>query len=287
MKAKIMRIFGFFSVLAVMGLSLISADAALANQPHEWQMGFQEAVTPIMHEVNGFHDFLLWIIGGVCVVVLVFLVIIVLRFNERKNPVPAKFSHNTTIEVIWTIVPIIILLVIAIPSFRLLFNQDVIPEADMTLKVTGSQWLWTYQYPDFFEDEEFIATMVPKEDLGTDPYGNPQPRLLTSSFEVMVPVGKTVRVVVTAADVLHSWAVPSFGVKIDAVPGRLNETWFKVEKEGMYYGQCSELCGKDHAFMPIAIHAVPQQEFDAWVRKTRGELGLAALPSDLAVAAAK
>ncbi len=282
-----MRIFGFFSVLAVIGLGLMSADAALADQPRPWQMGFQEAVTPIMHEITGFHNFLLWIIGVVSVFILILLVIIAVRFNARANPVPAKFSHNTLIEVVWTFVPIVILLVIAIPSFRLLYHQDVIPEADMTLKATGSTWLWTYQYPDYFEDEEFIAVMVPEEELGTDPYGNPQPRLLASSFDVVVPVDTTVRVVVTASDVLHSWAMPSFGVKIDAVPGRLNETWFKVEKEGMYYGQCSELCGKDHAFMPISIHVVSQREFDDWVRETRGELGLAELSSDLAVAAAE
>ncbi len=282
-----MRIFGHLGVLAVIGLSLMSADGALADQPRDWQMGFQEAVTPVMHEITSFHNMLLWIISIVCIFILALLAIVVVRFNARANPTPAKFSHNTLIEVIWTFVPIVILLVIAIPSFRLLYHMDVIPEADMTLKVTGSTWLWTYQYPDYFEDEEFIATMVPEEELGTDPYGNPQPRLLATSFDVVVPVGKTVRVVVTAADVLHAWAMPSFGIKIDAVPGRLNETWFNVEKEGMYYGQCSELCGKDHAFMPISIHAVSQQEFDSWVLKTRGELGLAEVSSDLAVATAE
>ena len=281
-----MRIFGFFSVLALIGLSLISADAALASQPREWQMGFQEAVTPIMHEINSFHNMLLWIIGLVSLFVLSLLVIIVVRYNARANPVPAKFSHNTMIEIIWTFVPIVILLIIAVPSFRLLYHMDTIPEADMTLKATGSTWLWTYEYPDYFDDEEFIAVMVPEEELGTDPYGAPQPRLLATNFNVVVPVGKTVRVVVTAADVIHAWAMPAFGIKIDAVPGRLNETWFRVEKEGIYYGQCSELCGKDHAFMPIAVHVVSQQEFDSWVRETRTELGLAEISSDIAVAAA-
>ncbi len=282
-----MRIFGLLGVLAVMGVALAAADGALADQPRPWEMGFQEAVTPVMHEITGFHNMLLWIITGIASFVLILLVVVMIRFNNRANPEPAKFSHNTFIEMVWTIVPVVILLVIAVPSFRLLYYMDVVPEADMTIKATGYQWYWGYEYPDLFGDEEFIANMMPEEDLGTDPFGNPQPRLLATDFNMVVPVGKTVRMVVTGADVIHSWAVPSFGVKIDAVPGRLNETWFKAEKEGMYYGQCSELCGIKHAFMPIAVQVVSQEEFDKWVEETREEFGLAAASSERAVLAAE
>jgi cytochrome c oxidase subunit II len=189
------------------------------------------------------------------------------RFNHRANPTPSRTTHNTVIEVAWTIIPVCILVFIAVPSFRLLFFQQNIPPADLTVKATGKQWFWSYGYPDQGKFE-FDSLLVDEKDLKPD-----QPRLLTVDNEMVVPVNKIVRVQVTGADVIHSFAVPSFGIKIDAVPGRLNETWFKAMREGMYYGQCSELCGKNHAFMPIVVHVVNDQEFMAWVDAKKKSAG--------------
>ncbi|MDC9700921.1 MAG: cytochrome c oxidase subunit II [Alphaproteobacteria bacterium] len=231
-----------------------------SGQPQPWQMGLSESVTPIMTELLWFHDdFLLWIIGFVTFFVLFLLIVVVLFFNKRFHPVPSTTSHNTAIEVIWTVIPILILIVIAVPSFRLLYFERVIPEAAMTIKAIGHQWYWSYEYPDH-EDVSFDSVMVEDEDLKAG-----QPRLLAVDQELIVPVGKVVRLLVTASDVIHSWAIPSFGMKIDAIPGRLNESWFKAEKVGVYYGQCSELCGVRHAFMPIAVRVVEQEIFDAWI----------------------
>jgi cytochrome c oxidase subunit 2 len=203
----------------------------------------------------------------IAVFVLVLLIIVVVKFNAKANPTPSKTSHNTLIEVIWTVIPIIILFVIAVPSFRLLYLQDNIPEADITIKVIGQQWYWDYEYPDH-GDFAFTATMVEDEDLVEG-----QPRLLATDEPLVVPVNKTVRLLITAGDVVHAWAVPSFGVKMDAVPGRINESWFRAEREGIYYGQCSELCGARHAFMPIEVHVVSQSEFDKWVSRMQDEYG--------------
>ena len=194
---------------------------------------------------------------------LVLLVIVMVRFNARANPVPSRTTHNTLIEIAWTIIPIVILVVIAVPSFKLLFFQLNIPAADLTVKATGKQWYWSYNYPDNGKFE-FDSLML-KE--GERKEG--QPRLLAVDNEMVVPVNKTVRVITTGADVIHSFAVPSFGIKIDAIPGRINETWFKATREGIYYGQCSELCGKDHAFMPIAVRVVSEQAFAAWVEEAK------------------
>jgi cytochrome c oxidase subunit 2 len=195
--------------------------------------------------------------------VLVLLVIVIVRFNARANPIPSRTTHNTLIEIAWTIIPIVILMVIAVPSFKLLFFQLNIPAADVTVKATGKQWYWSYNYPDNGQIE-FDSLML-KE--GERKEG--QPRLLAVDNEMVVPVNKTVRVITTGADVIHSFAVPSFGIKIDAVPGRINETWFKATREGIYYGQCSELCGKDHAYMPIAVHVVSEQAFAAWLEEAK------------------
>jgi len=253
------------------------------GEAREWQLGFQTPASPVMEQLEGFHNkLMLPIITAICLFVLLLLVIIMVRFNARANPVASKNSHNTLIEVIWTVVPVMILVVIAIPSFRLLFKEARIPaEAALTIKATGKQWFWSYEYPDQ-GDIAFDATMVPDGDLAAG-----QPRLLTADNKLVVPVGKVVHVIVTAADVLHSWAVPAFGVKMDAVPGRLNETWFEAEKEGIYYGQCSELCGKDHAFMPIEIHVVSEQAFAAWVDWAKKEYAANdAAPVDVAAASA-
>jgi cytochrome c oxidase subunit 2 len=193
----------------------------------------------------------------------VLLVIVIVRFNARANPIPSRTTHNTLIEIAWTIIPIVILMVIAVPSFKLLFFQLNIPAADLTVKATGKQWYWSYNYPDNGQIE-FDSLML-KE--GERKEG--QPRLLAVDNEMVVPVNKTVRVITTGADVIHSFAVPSFGIKIDAVPGRINETWFKATREGIYYGQCSELCGKDHAYMPIAVHVVSEQAFAAWLEEAK------------------
>jgi len=256
--------------LAAGGFALLTAAilfpaAALAGtgQPSEWQLGLQGAVTPVMVDITWFHDFLLFIITAITILVLVLLVIVMVRFNARANPTPSKTTHNTLIEVIWTVVPVIVLVAIAIPSFRLLFFQLNIPEADLTIKATGKQWFWSYTYPDN-GGFEFDSLMLQDKDRKPD-----QPRLLAVDNEVVVPVNKTVRVQVTAADVIHAFAVPSFGVKIDAVPGRLNETWFKATKEGVYYGQCSELCGKDHAYMPITVRVVSEKDFAGWIDQAK------------------
>ena len=193
---------------------------------------------------------------------LALLVIVMVRFNARTNPVPSRTTHNTFIEVVWTVVPVLILVTIAVPSFRLLFYQLKVPPADVTVKATGKQWFWSYSYPD--SKFEFDSLMLQDKDLKAG-----QPRLLAVDNEMVVPVNKVVRVQVTGADVIHSFAVPSFGIKIDAIPGRLNETWFKAEREGMYYGQCSQLCGRDHAFMPIAIRVVSEKDYTAWLDQAK------------------
>jgi cytochrome c oxidase subunit 2 len=240
------------------------AGAALADtgEPRPWEIGLQHPATPVMAEIVWFHDLLLWIIGAVALFVLALLVIVMVKFNARANPVPSRTTHNTTIEVLWTVVPVLILVTIAVPSFRLLFLELNVPKADITVKATGKQWFWTYTYPD--QKFEFDSLMVQTKDLKPG-----QPRLLTVDNEMVVPVNKVVKVLTTGADVIHSFAVPSFGIKIDAIPGRVNDTWFKAERVGTYYGQCSELCGRGHAFMPIVVHVVTEQQFTAWVAQAK------------------
>lgn len=236
-----------------------SGDAPVGGPAHDWQMGFQLPASPVMRELEGFHNnLLLPITTGISVFVLLLLLFVMLRFNARANPVPSKNSHNTLIEVIWTVVPVFILVIIAVPSFRLLFQETKIPAPDLTIKATGHAWNWEYDYPDN-GNINFVAVMV--QDADRKPG---EPRLLTADHKVVVPVNKNVHVLVTGADVIHSWAVPAFGVKMDAMPGRMNETWFRAEHEGVFYGQCSELCGKDHAFMPIEIHVVSEELFKKW-----------------------
>lgn len=262
---------GFLALLGVMAVAMLFDGAAYAADgiAKDWQLGLQDAATPVMREINSFHNFILYIITAISVFVLGLLVWVMIKFNAKANPTPSKTTHNSLIEVLWTVVPILILLVIAIPSFRLLYLQRDIPQADMTIKAIASQWLWTYEYPDH-DELTFDAVMVEDEDLQPG-----QPRLLTTDNAVVVPVNATVRVIVTANTVMHNWAVPAFGVKMDAIPGRLNETWFRAEKTGMFYGQCSELCGVRHAFMPINVKVVTQEEFDAWLVKAKEEFASA------------
>lgn len=228
-----------------------------------WQLGYNESVTSVMDDIVHLHDrILLPIIVAISVFVLFLLLYSVIRFRASKNPIPSKTSHNTFIEILWTVIPCLILIVIAVPSFRLLYKQDVIPKADITIKATGYQWYWGYEYPD--QNIAFEANMIETKNLKPN-----QPRLLETDNHVVVPVNKVVKVLITANDVLHAWAVPSFGVKRDAIPGRINETWFKAAKEGVYYGQCSELCGSRHAFMPITVRVVSEKQYNDWLSEAK------------------
>ena len=245
------------NMAALAGGAAFAQDGPL-GEPHPWQLGLQQAVTPVMDNISWFNDFLLWIITAIALLVFALLIVVMLRFNARSNPVPSRTTHNTMIEVVWTVVPVLILVTIAVPSFRLLFYQLHIPKADLTVKATGKQWFWSYSYPD--AKFEFDSLLVQDKDLKQG-----QPRLLTVDNEMVVPVNKVVKVLTTGADVIHSWAIPAFGGKIDAIPGRINETWFKAEKTGTFRGQCSQLCGRDHAFMPIVVHVVTDQQYAAWL----------------------
>jgi cytochrome c oxidase subunit 2 len=241
-------------------LSYFVAFNAYANQPKDWQLGFQEAASSTMRDIVNFHDkLLLPIIIAISVFVLFLMVYACIRFRASRNPNPSKTTHNVAVEVLWTLIPCLILIVMAVPSFKILYKQDTIPKADVTVKAIGYQWYWGYEYPD--ENIIFDSYMIETKDLKEN-----QPRLLAVDNEVVVPVNKVVKVLITANDVLHAWALPSFGVKRDAVPGRINETWFKAEKVGTYYGQCSELCGIKHAFMPITVRVVSEEEYAEWLR---------------------
>jgi cytochrome c oxidase subunit II len=259
-----MQVFKRFIALTVILISFSAGGGvALAAQPQPWEMGLQPAATPVMGDIIWFHNVLLIIITAITVFVLALLLYIIVKFNARTNPTPSRTTHNTLLEVAWTVLPVLILTFIAIPSFRLLFTQLEVPPADVTVKVTGKQWFWSYNYPDA-GGFEFDSLLVADKDLKPG-----QPRLLSVDNEMVVPVNKNIRVITTGADVIHAFAVPSFGIKIDSIPGRLNETWFKAQREGVYYGQCSELCGKDHAFMPIAVRVVNDAAYAAWLEEAK------------------
>ena len=244
-------------------LATIFATSALANQPKEWQLGFQDAASEGMRDIVNFHNnLLLPIIIAISVFVLFLMIYTCVRFRASANPVPSKRTHNVTVEILWTLIPCLILIVMAVPSFKILYKQDTIPKVDVTVKAVGYQWYWGYEYPD--ENIIFDSYMIETKDLKEN-----QPRLLTVDHQVVVPVNKVVKVLITANDVLHAWALPSFGVKRDAVPGRINETWFKAEKIGTYYGQCSELCGIKHAFMPINVKVVSDEDYQEWLAEAR------------------
>lgn len=246
------KVFLIFSVLFLQTKSF-------ANQPKNWQLSFQDAASQSMREIVGFHnDILLPIIIAISVFVLFLIIYACIRFRASANPNPSKRTHNVAVEVLWTLVPCLILIVMAVPSFKILYKQDIIPKADLTIKAIGYQWYWGYEYPD--ENISFESYMIETKDLKID-----QPRLLSVDNEVVVPVNKVIKVLITANDVLHAWSLPSFGVKRDAVPGRINETWFKADKLGTFYGQCSELCGIKHAFMPISVKVVSDEEYQKWL----------------------
>jgi len=248
--------------LAVAGAALAARGTAFAElgQPAPWEYKLQEAASPVMENITWFHNFLFGLITVITLFVLGLLVAVVVKFNAKANPIPSRTTHNTLIEVAWTLIPVLILVSIAVPSFRLLFEELDVPKADLTIKATGNQWNWTYSYPD--DKIEYTSIILSEEDRAK--LASPPPRLLGVDHSLVVPINKVVRVQTTGADVIHSFAVPAFGIKIDSIPGRLNETWFKATKLGVFYGQCSELCGKDHAFMPIVVKVVSDQEYDDW-----------------------
>ena len=242
---------------------LLAPFSLYADQPKDWQLGFQKAASGHMEDLVWFHDFMLLpIITGITVFVLFLVIYACIRYRASRNPIASTTSHNTLIEVIWTLVPCLILILMAVPSFKLLYSQDKIPPADVTIKAIGYQWYWGYEYPD--ENIVFDSYMIEDSELQPG-----QPRLLSVDNEIVVPVNKVIKVLITANDVLHAWALPSFGVKRDAVPGRINETWFKADRTGTFYGQCSELCGIKHAFMPITVKVVTQEDYKKWLEDAK------------------
>lgn len=252
-------------------LVMAASGTAFGAEPMPWQIDFQPAATPVMERIHHFHNLLLIIEALIVLLVMALMAIIIIKFRASANPVPSKTTHNTMLEVIWTVIPILILVVIAVPSMRLLFYMDKIPESGpeaenypkMTLKITGHQWFWSYEYPDN-GGLSFDSNIIPDEDIKPG-----QRRLLEVDNRVVLPINTNIRLLMTSEDVIHDWAVPSFGIKMDAVPGRINETWIRIERTGTYFGQCSELCGVNHGFMPIAVNAVSKEEFDAWVEKAK------------------
>ena len=248
------------AVLAVAAIGITAASAiAWAEGPRPWEIGMQPPATPVKEQLEKFHDELLVIIFLIAGFVLGLLVWVIWRFNQRRHPVPTRTSHNTMVEMAWTVIPVVILVIIAIPSFKLMYYMDRVPNPDMTIKVTGHQWYWSYDYPDQ-GDLSFDSNLIPESDLKPG-----QKRLLDVDNPLVVPVDTVIRVYVTGTDVIHSWFVPSFGVQEYAIVGRLNESWMKVEHPGVYYGQCNQICGVNHAFMPIKVEAVTKDEFQRWL----------------------
>ena len=258
----------FFSIIVgicVLG-SLAFAEVGLSEN---WQLSFQEPATDLMSDIISFHSYILMpIITGISILVLLLLLIIAFRFNSSRNQTASTTTHNTVVEILWTVIPVVLLIIIAIPSFRLLYVSETIPKADLTIKATGNQWYWSYEYPDY-GSIVFDANM-----LNDDELSDPKLRLLETDTQIVVPVNKVVKLQITSNDVLHAWTIPAFGVKMDAIPGKLNETWFKANQEGIFYGQCSELCGPKHAFMPINVKVVSEKEFEDWIGFAKEEYAL-------------
>jgi len=258
----------FFSI--IVGICLLGSLAfAEVGLSENWQLSFQEPATDLMSDIISFHSYILMpIITGISILVLLLLLIIAFRFNSSRNQTASTTTHNTVVEILWTVIPVVLLIIIAIPSFRLLYVSETIPKADLTIKATGNQWYWSYEYPDY-ENIVFDANM-----LNDDELSDPKLRLLETDTQIVVPVNKVVKLQITSNDVLHAWTIPAFGVKMDAVPGKLNETWFKANQEGIFYGQCSELCGPKHAFMPINVKVVSEKEFEDWIGFAKEEYAL-------------
>jgi cytochrome c oxidase subunit 2 len=268
----------FIALSASLGvLAWSSAAFAAEGHPEPWQLGLQEAHSPVMERIHDFNNLLLVIQVAIVLLVLGVLGYVIIRFNAKRNPVPSKTTHNTLLEILWTAVPIVILVIIAIPSMKLLYYSDKTQNYDMTLKVTGHQWYWSYAYPDQ-GDFSFDSILVPDDELKDG-----QLRMLTVDNRVVLPVDTDIQVLITSDDVIHDWAVPSLGMKIDATPGRTNERWVRIDQEGMYYGMCSELCGVNHGFMPIQVEAVSKEAFAEWVKKAKEEFASSDRPAvDLA-----
>ncbi len=261
---EFMKKFTVFTLLSFFGF--VKSSMAI-GQPEEWQLSFQKAGSPLMQRLIDFHDFVFWIITAITVFVFLLLAYVCVRFSAKNNKKPSTTTHNSALEVAWTLIPVLLLIVIAIPSFRLLYDQNDFSKIDMTIKATGYTWYWSYEYPDH-DDIAFDSIMLQDDELEEG-----QPRLLSTDYQLVVPVNTNVKMQITSdpSGVIHSWAVPSLGVKMDAIPGRLNETYFSIKEPGMYYGQCSELCGIGHGFMPISIKAVTAEEFALWVEEAKIE----------------
>ena len=263
-------------LLSLMGLIISLPTQLLADQPKPWQINFQDPASPVMERLIGLHDALIIMCFVVSAFVLALLIYVCFRFSAKRNPIPSKTTHNTTIEIVWTVIPILILVAIAIPSIRLIKFMDKTHDAEITLKAIGYQWYWGFDYMDG-EGKGIAFESYMKTEDATDPALKLQPgepRLLEADTKIVLPVDTNIRILTTAADVIHAFAVPAFGVKMDAVPGRVNETWVRITKPGMYYGQCSELCGSKHAFMPINVKAVSKEEYSAWVKEEKKKLGI-------------
>jgi cytochrome c oxidase subunit II len=265
---KITRTLGAASLFLAAVVSSYAAQAGdIIGQPKPWGIGFQTAASPVKEKMEHFHNVILLPITVVITIfVMLLLGYVMVRFRAKANPVPSKTTHNVMLEIIWTLVPVIILVVIVIPSMKMLYFADRTQEAEMTLKITGYQWYWGYEYPDH-GGVNFLSNMIAEKELQPG-----QVRLLSTDNPIVLPVDTNIRILVTAADVIHSWAMPSFGVKMDAVPGQMNETWTRIEKPGIYFGQCSEICGVNHAYMPIEVHAVSKEDFAIWVKKNGGAM---------------
>ena len=264
-------------------LQTVAAHASGTGHPDPGQIGFQKAVTPIAAEIHFFHDAILMpVITIISLFVLGLLLYAMWRFHETRNPTPSRTTHHTGLEVAWTVIPVLILVFIAVPSFRLLTHELVVPTPDVTMKVTGAQWHWSYSYPkDQGGGFSFDSYMKPEADIKPE---DGDIRLLSVDNQAVVPVNKVIHVLVTADDVIHSFVIQSFGIRVDAVPGRMNETWFKAEREGVYYGQCSKICGKDHAFMPIAFRVVSDEQYQAWLADSKKKFASSASPVSVAQA---
>jgi len=265
------------ATLAV-AICFLSADASWAGNADPWQLGLQQAATPIMERVTSFHNMLLWMITLITLFVLGLIVYVCVKFKAEANPTPSRRTHHAMLEVAWTAIPVLILVIMAIPSFKLLYFNDVVPETELTVKAIGRQWYWSYEYPDH-GNFTFDAYMLADDELEEG-----QLRLLETDNRVVLPAATNVRIQVTASDVLHSWAMPSAGVKVDAVPGRLNELWVNFPETGTYYGQCSELCGVNHGFMPITVEVVDAAAFEAWIAEAQATFARAGEVRTLAAA---
>lgn len=268
--------------LFLAALTGLSAPA-LADYPKSWEFNLQPPAGVLAEQMYNFHTLLLWITGAIVVFVMFLLLWVIFRYNSKANPVASKTTHNTMLEVVWTIIPVVILIVIAVPSFKVLFAQGRVPTPEMTIKATGYQWYWGYEYPDQ-GNISFNANMIPEKEIDAS---KGQKRLLETDNEVVLPIDTVIRIQVTGNDVIHAWTIPAFGVKKDAVPGRLNEAWFKIAKEGVYYGQCSEICGNGHAYMPIKVRAVSKEAFTAWVAEAKVKFAANNFASPVSIAQAE